>query len=101
MGFGKRSKRNYRDSNYRKKKNLKKQVQIVGIIFVIIGFLISLYDLKYNLPQSLPFVIGFIVIGMAMILQRKLLEVLKESFKEQCNCCKCTNCGRDHNHWVH
>ena len=100
MGFGKRSKRN-RNNGYRKKKNLKKQVQIVGIIFVIIGFLISFYDLKYKIPQSLPFVIGFIVIGMTMILQRKLLDGLKESFKEQCNCCKCTNCNSNHNHWTH
>ena len=20
---------------------------------------------------------------------------------ESCKCCRCTNCGRDHNHWTH
>lgn len=101
MGFGRR-KRNYNKNNqYKKKIKLKTKIQCVGIILVAIGFIISLYDLKYPTPQTLPIVIGLIVIGMIMIGQKKLLDGLKNMAKEPCNCCMCTNCGRNHNHWTH
>lgn len=100
MGFGRR-KRDYKNNQYKKKTKLKTKIQYVGIILVIIGFAISIYDLKYPTPQTLPYVIGLIVIGMIMIGQKKLLNGLKNMAKESCNCCMCTNCGRNHNHWTH
>ena len=106
MGFGRRNKKRYpRDNRYRKKIKLKTTIRLFGILVVIIGFLVSLYDLKnQNSPahqQYFLISIGLIVIGMAMILQRKLLDGLKNIGKEPCHCCKCTNCNRDHDHWTH
>ena len=106
MGFGRRNKkRNNRDDGYRKKRKLKTTIRLCGVIVVMIGFIIALYDLKN--PDSAAhqqyflISIGLIVIGMAMILQRKLADGLKNMSKERCQCCKCTNCGRNHNHWTH
>jgi hypothetical protein len=102
MGFSRRNKKRYpRDDGYRKKRKLKTTIRLVGMIVVIIGFLVGLYDLKnQDSPahqQYFLISIGLIVIGMAMILQGGL----KKIFKTPCQCCKCTNCGRDHNHWTH
>ena len=106
MRFGRRNKkRHYSDDGYRKKIKLKTTVRLVGVLFVMIGFLVSFYDLKNPNSafhqQYFLITIGFIVIGMIMILQKKVLEGLKNMGKETCHCCKCTNCGRDHNHWTH
>ncbi|MBS3925132.1 MAG: hypothetical protein KGZ34_00340 [Nitrosarchaeum sp.] len=101
MGFGRRKRSHNKNNQYKKKIKLKTKIQFVGIILVAIGFIISLYDLKYPNSQTLPVVIGLIVIGMAMILQKKLWDGLKNMAKEHCNCCMCTNCGRNHNHWTH
>lgn len=106
MEFGRRNKkRNNRDDGYRKKRKLKTTIRLFGVIVLIIGFMIALYDLKNpdlaTHQQYFLFSIGFIVIGMAMILQRRLLVGLKNMAKERCQCCKCTNCGRNHNHWTH
>ena len=106
MGFGRRNKkRHYNDDRYRKKIKLKTTVRLVGVIFVIIGFMVSLYDLKNPnsaLHQQYFLIsIGLIVIGMVMILQRKFVEGLKNMGKKPCHCCKCTNCDRNHDHWTH
>ena len=102
MGFGRRNeKRNNRDNGYRKKRKLKTTIRLVGIIVVIIGFMVSLYDLKNpnsaSHQQYFLISIGLIVIGMAMILQENLIKI----FKTPCQCCRCQNCGRNHNHWTH
>ena len=106
MGFGRRNKkRNNKDNEYRKKRKLKTTIRLFGVIVVMIGFMIALYDLKNpdsaSHQQYFLISIGLIVIGMAMILQRKFVEGLKNMGKERCQCCKCTNCGRNHNHWTH
>lgn len=31
----------------------------------------------------------------------KGMDRVSEAFKDNCNCCKCTNCGRNHKHWTH
>ena len=109
MGFGRRrdwkKSQDNRDNGYRKKRKLKTQIRLLGVIVVLIGFIVSLYDSKNNdlatHQQYFLISIGLIIIGMAMILQRKLLDGLKNMTKERCQCCKCTNCGSNHNHWTH
>ena len=108
MGFGKgkRWKNNHRDNTYRKKMGIKTKIRLAGVAVVIVGFMIALYDdskkPELAVHQQLFLIsIGMIIIGMAMVLQRKLLEGLKNASKPRCNCCKCTNCGRGHNHWTH
>jgi len=29
------------------------------------------------------------------------IESGKKVFEDDCQCCKCTNCGSNHNHWTH
>jgi uncharacterized membrane protein len=107
MGFGRRSRRNYGDNGYRKKRKLKTQIRFIGVIVFIIGLLVALYetyDKNHNFASYQQYSlisIGLLVIGMVMILQRKLLDVLKDMGKPRCNCCKCTNCDSNHNHWTH
>lgn len=101
MGFGRNRRwKNNKNNPYKKKMKLKAKVMLLGVIFVMAGFLVGIYaDSEKNLnranhQQYFAISIGLIIIGMAMILQKKLLE-------KRCNCCKCTNCDRGHDHWTH
>lgn len=29
------------------------------------------------------------------------IDATRKAFEDDCQCCKCQNCGRDHNHWTH
>lgn len=31
----------------------------------------------------------------------KGMDAVKKSFEDDSQCCKCQNCGRNHNHWTH
>jgi len=107
MGGRNRRWKNNKNNPYKKKMRLKTKVMLLGVIVVIAGFLVALYD-DSNKNRSLAshqqyfaIAIGLIIAGMTMILQKKLWIGLKNMTKERCNCCKCTNCGRGHSHWMH
>lgn len=105
MGFGKR-KRNYKNNNHKKKMNFKTKIRIIGVILMALAFVVAYVDdnTKRDLPTHQTYFVIMIVLiisGMAMILQKKLWIALKNLNKSVCKCCKCQNCGQNHNHWVH
>lgn len=106
MGFGRRKKDYNRNNHYKKKMNFKTKIRIVGVIVMALAFVVAYVDdnTKRDLATHQKYfaiMIIMIIAGMAMILQRKLLIGLKNISKPNCQCCKCQNCGRNHNHWVH
>jgi hypothetical protein len=49
---------------------------------------------------------GGLMLLFSMIRRNQLrvakgMDVVRDVFKDQCQCCKCQNCGRNHNHWTH
>jgi len=94
MGFGRR--RNGRHGwkrDNRKKMGLGKKIRLLGLVVVLVGIVILALNKD---THSQTFIISFalIVIGMVMIAGKRI-------FEKSCNCCKCTNCGLNHNHWTH
>src|SRR3972149_2200368 len=91
----------------RKKMKTKTLIRIIGAFLMINAFLVLLYgannkDFGNQLVYPL-LTFGLFIIGLAMIMQRKFLVMMKNVGKDlnkgRCNCCKCTNCSRNHNHW--
>jgi len=89
---------------------IKKLIRIIGIFVFMTGWMIMLLSAFYKIgfgTQNQSILISFviIIIGVAMIAQRRFLpglaKVAKDITKENCQCCKCTNCGLRHNHWTH
>ena len=104
MGFGRRyGKRNNGYDGYGKKRKLKTQIRLLGVLILIVGFLFSFYTIQNNNPNITILSIVLIIIGMGMILQKAGLKRLGKKITEPppCNCCKCTNCSSNHNHWTH
>ena len=82
--------------------NLKTKIRIVGIIVILVSFLVLHYDdsTKPNLATHQKYFlifVGLFLIGLVMLFQKGLLK----AFKPRCQCCKCQNCYRNHNHWTH
>jgi len=79
---------------------VKLAVKIVGYLlifwglFLLAGSLISTSD-----TQALTsFGSLVVVIGIGLLV---LSKKLGDREKKNCNCCKCTNCSLDHDHWSH
>ena len=117
MGFGKR----YRDNrNYNNKKGkARPKLAIVGAISLAIGILLihyvgvpTLYS-EGKFDDNPALIVGSlgVVGGVLMLLfslsKRNQIRVTKgidatrKVFEDDCQCCKCTNCGANHNHWTH
>ncbi len=114
MGY----KRKYNHSHNNKRRKSNPKLAIAGAIILVIGILVTIYigiPASYDQGKLLnPILItGFLcgTAGTVMLLfslnkrnQRRLVGIIdytKEAFREKCNCCKCQNCGRNHNHWTH
>ena len=84
MGFGHRRNygRTYGDNGYRKKGKLKTQIRLLGVLVLLIGFLISLYDLQNHNNENTTVSVGLVVIGMVMILQKEGLKILGKKMME-------------------
>lgn len=97
----------------------KPKLAIVGAVSLAIGILLIHYvgvptiysEGKFDdNPALLAGMVG-IVAGVVMLLlslsrrnQRRFskgMETMGKAFEPDCNCCKCTNCDRNHNHWTH
>lgn len=118
MGFGKRRNWKNRDGNYKQKGRARPKLTLIGIILLVIGSLL-VYYVGIPLAQSSrnmdnPYLaagMAGMVAGMLMILfslskrnqnrVSKGMSVVGKAFEEKCQCCKCQNCGRNHNHWTH
>jgi len=118
VGFKRR--RNNRHNRYNKRKGgSRPKLAIAGAIALVIGILLTHYvgvPTIYNegkFDDNPALIAGFlgIVGGVIMLLlslskrnQKRVasgMEVVGKAFEDDCQCCKCTNCGRDHNHWTH
>lgn len=58
---------------------------LIGVLAVFAGAI--MLPLSLNRKNQKRFVKG--------------MDMAGDLFKERCQCCKCQNCGRDHNHWTH
>lgn len=96
---------------------------MIGVFVLCIGyFSIGYFSIGYSVENRLIeepiFLVGGVVgiggvmgIGGVLILtsfskntQRKIfhgLEFIKKMFEDDCQCCKCQNCGLNHNHYTH
>ena len=119
MGFGKRSKRNYRDNNYKKKGRARPKLAVIGAISLAIGILLvhfigipTMYsEGKFDDNHALTAGMIGIMAGVVMLLlslskkrQGQLasgMESISKALEPDCNCCKCNNCDMNHNHWTH
>jgi len=119
MTFNVRYRRDRRDkrNDYRKGR-ARPKLAIAGAISLAIGILLVHYvgvPTLYNEGNfdNVGLIGGFIGAssGVVMLLlslsKRNQIRFVKgmdrvsEAFKDNCNCCKCTNCGKNHNHWAH
>lgn len=120
MGFKRRNwkNRDIRDNNYKQKGRARPKLTLIGVISLVAGILLVHY---YGAPLAYssknldnPYLaIGMvgIIAGVLMILfslsKRNQTRVSKgmnavgKAFEEKCQCCKCQNCGSNHNHWTH
>ena len=81
------------------------KVRMAGLIIILIGMLIAIFDAGIKRTEIglywLPVVLlGVAVIGFSLKNSTKK-KISKGLGLDPCQCCKCTNCGRDHNHWTH
>jgi uncharacterized membrane protein YedE/YeeE len=83
-------------------------IRIIGVFVLLSSFLITfgINSKTFPIPAlyyALSF--GLMIAGIAMIFQGRFLKGMKKVGKDLdrgiCNCCKCTNCDRNHNHWTH
>ncbi|BDQ30435.1 hypothetical protein [Nitrosopumilus zosterae] len=117
MGYKRRNNR-YNKPN-RRKGDARPKLAIIGAISLAIGILLVHYvgipaiysEGKFDDNPALIVGMVGIVSGVVMLLlslnkkrQGQLaggMEAVGKAFEPDCNCCKCTNCDRNHNHWTH
>lgn len=110
MGFGRSRRHEWRRNDGRGGQSRPK-LALVGAIVLAVGILVIMYGTNVrNLDTSVTG--AFIVmVGTMMLLfslskrnqfrLAKGIERTKKAFRDSCQCCKCQNCGRNHNHWTH
>lgn len=116
MRFGRRSPRNWGrerrdDENDKRKGKARPKLALVGGIVFAVGVSLVMYGVNIrnlNIMIGGGFVVGIGTLMMLFSLSKrnqirvaKGMERTAEAFKDSCQCCKCTNCGRNHNHWTH
>ncbi len=111
MGFG-RSRRHDWGRNDEREGKSRPKLALVGSIVLAIGILLIVYvaDIR-NLDIFTT--IGFVAVlaGTLMLLLSlskknqirlaKGIDRIRKAFRDSCQCCKCQNCGKNHNHWTH
>ncbi|GEM_PF-3109915 len=106
MGFGRRSRKHNwereRRDNRRKGKSPPKLI-LVGAIVLLITSLLALYGMKtgnsdIGITGIAGTIVGLVILFFSLSKRKRkfIANVL-----DPCQCCKCTNCGRNHNHWTH
>ncbi len=80
MGFGRRyGKRNYGNNGYNKKRKLKTQIRLVGILVLIIGFLTAISASQSNNQNIGILSVVLIIIGMVLIMQKEGYVILAKT----------------------
>ena len=113
MGFKRR-----RNNQYKKKGGARPKLTLIGIICLVVGALLIHYvgvpelraDVNSDNPALLAGILGLMG-GTIMILFSlskrnqgrvvKGMDAAREVLRDDCMCCKCQNCDRNHNHWTH
>jgi len=77
---------------------------LVGLFFLYLGFVV-IGGSGFNDSFAIGLVSFFVGIGLLAVsvinsksISRNTLNHEKES---ECNCCKCSNCSLEHDHWSH
>ena len=112
MVFGRRNKRR---EDYGTKGKARPKLALVGAIFITPAILFFIFvngpvDWEILIPVIISGMIGTVMLLSSMSRRNqsrfsKGLDTIgrgiNSGLKDQCNCCKCTNCDRYHNHWTH
>ncbi len=66
----------------------------------------SMSDNPALLVGFLGVVGGVVMLGLSLSKRNQIrlskgMETAGKVFEDDCQCCKCTNCGQNHNHWTH
>jgi len=77
-----------------------KAINIVGYFLVLGGcFWLAVSIISTSEYLGLTFLgVVLVVIGIGLL---SLSKNLDKRQKASCNCCKCSNCKLDHDHWSH
>jgi len=77
-----------------------KLISVFGGLFIFSG--LAWLGLSIFSTPDTPFLtyLGVIIlaIGIGLLV---LSQILAKRKKASCNCCKCSNCSLDHDHWSH
>ena len=75
-------------------------VSILGVLLILFGLFQLLLSIFSTVDtQSLTYLgIILLAIGIGLLV---LSKILGNREKKNCNCCKCSNCSLDHDHWSH
>ena len=76
---------------------LKKKIRLLGLVLAVVGLVILLLN-KDTHSQTFLISLALIIIGIVLIAGKRIFDPPPPP---PCNCCKCTNCGSNHNHWTH
>jgi len=111
MRFGRRRNERRNDGNNGRKGKARPKLALAGGIVFAIGALSVMYGVNIrNLDIGLgsAFVVSIGTLMMLFSLSkrnqsrfRKGVKITSKIFQDPCHCCKCTNCGLNHNHWTH
>ena len=109
MGFGSSRRHNF-DLDGKKGKASPK-LALAGAIVLAIGILLINYwvgirNIDYAMWSIFLVTAGVVMLLLSMNRRQKRayakgVEHLRKAFEDDCQCCKCQNCGRSHNHWTH
>ena len=79
---------------------MKLAVKILGYLLIVLGLgWLGLSIISTPDTQALTNMgIIILAIGIGLLV---LSKKLGDREKKNCNCCKCSNCSLDHDHWSH
>jgi hypothetical protein len=79
---------------------MKLVLRFIGFLLILVGFsLFGLSVISSSDTQALTiFGVILLAIGIAVLV---LSKILGDKEKKNCNCCKCSNCNLEHDHWSH
>ena len=75
-------------------------VSILGVLLILFGLFQLVLSIFSTVDTQALTYLGIILlaIGIGLLVLSRILDKRK---KASCNCCKCSNCSLDHDHWSH